>query len=73
MRRIDPDIELVACGSSNERMPTFGRAMVMVGGPAKADTQPPKAGGGMDGWRRARAASATAIPARTRAGGIVAM
>jgi len=24
MRRIDPDIELVACGSSNERMPTFG-------------------------------------------------
>jgi len=24
MRRIDPDIELVACGSSNDRMPTFG-------------------------------------------------
>jgi len=24
MRRIDPSIELVACGSSNERMPTFG-------------------------------------------------
>jgi alpha-N-arabinofuranosidase len=24
MRRIDPTIELVACGSSNERMPTFG-------------------------------------------------
>ena len=24
MRRIDPGIELVACGSSNERMPTFG-------------------------------------------------
>jgi len=24
MRRIDPDIELVACGSSNSRMPTFG-------------------------------------------------
>lgn len=24
MRRIDPDLELVACGSSNERMPTFG-------------------------------------------------
>ncbi|WP_030901217.1 alpha-N-arabinofuranosidase [Streptomyces sp. NRRL F-5126] len=24
MRRIDPDIELVACGSSNERMETFG-------------------------------------------------
>ncbi|WP_239133862.1 arabinosylfuranosidase ArfA [Rugosimonospora africana] len=24
MRRVDPDIELVACGSSNERMPTFG-------------------------------------------------
>ncbi|MGI8417921.1 MAG: alpha-N-arabinofuranosidase [Nakamurella sp.] len=25
MRRIDPSIELVACGSSNERMPTFGQ------------------------------------------------
>ncbi|MDQ2737334.1 MAG: alpha-L-arabinofuranosidase, partial [Actinomycetota bacterium] len=25
MRRIDPTIELVACGSSNERMPTFGQ------------------------------------------------
>jgi alpha-N-arabinofuranosidase len=24
MRMIDPDLELVACGSSNERMPTFG-------------------------------------------------
>ncbi|HEY3867107.1 MAG TPA: alpha-N-arabinofuranosidase [Actinocrinis sp.] len=24
MRRIDPGVELVACGSSNERMPTFG-------------------------------------------------
>jgi alpha-N-arabinofuranosidase len=24
MRRVDPDIELIACGSSNERMPTFG-------------------------------------------------
>jgi alpha-N-arabinofuranosidase len=24
MRRIDPGIELVACGSSNDRMPTFG-------------------------------------------------
>ncbi|MFF7198953.1 MULTISPECIES: alpha-L-arabinofuranosidase C-terminal domain-containing protein [unclassified Streptomyces] len=24
MRRIDPSVELVACGSSNERMPTFG-------------------------------------------------
>ncbi|MGI9093868.1 MAG: alpha-N-arabinofuranosidase [Mycobacteriales bacterium] len=24
MRRIDPSIELVACGSSNDRMPTFG-------------------------------------------------
>ncbi len=24
MRRIDPRVELVACGSSNERMPTFG-------------------------------------------------
>jgi alpha-N-arabinofuranosidase len=24
MRRLDPDIELVACGSSNSRMPTFG-------------------------------------------------
>lgn len=24
MRRVDPGIELVACGSSNERMPTFG-------------------------------------------------
>jgi alpha-N-arabinofuranosidase len=24
MRRIDPSLELVACGSSNERMPTFG-------------------------------------------------
>ncbi len=24
MRRVDPRIELVACGSSNERMPTFG-------------------------------------------------
>jgi alpha-L-arabinofuranosidase len=24
MRRIDPGLELVACGSSNERMPTFG-------------------------------------------------
>jgi alpha-N-arabinofuranosidase len=24
MRRIDPHLELVACGSSNERMPTFG-------------------------------------------------
>jgi alpha-N-arabinofuranosidase len=24
MRRLDPEIELVACGSSNERMPTFG-------------------------------------------------
>ncbi|MGQ4516566.1 arabinosylfuranosidase ArfA [Streptomyces sp. DW26H14] len=24
MRRVDPAIELVACGSSNERMPTFG-------------------------------------------------
>jgi alpha-L-arabinofuranosidase len=24
MRRLDPDIELIACGSSNERMPTFG-------------------------------------------------
>ncbi|NUS15337.1 MAG: alpha-N-arabinofuranosidase [Streptomyces sp.] len=24
MRRIDPEVELVACGSSNERMPTFG-------------------------------------------------
>ncbi|TDD59028.1 alpha-N-arabinofuranosidase [Kribbella antibiotica] len=24
MRRVDPDIELVACGSSNSRMPTFG-------------------------------------------------
>jgi len=24
MRRIDPHVELVACGSSNERMPTFG-------------------------------------------------
>jgi alpha-L-arabinofuranosidase len=24
MRRIDPKLELVACGSSNERMPTFG-------------------------------------------------
>ncbi|WP_307844319.1 arabinosylfuranosidase ArfA [Actinospica acidithermotolerans] len=24
MRRIDPELELVACGSSNERMPTFG-------------------------------------------------
>ncbi|QFY12491.1 alpha-L-arabinofuranosidase [Nonomuraea phyllanthi] len=24
MRRVDPDIELVACGSSNPRMPTFG-------------------------------------------------
>jgi alpha-N-arabinofuranosidase len=25
MRRVDPSIELVACGSSNSRMPTFGR------------------------------------------------
>lgn len=24
MRRVDPRVELVACGSSNERMPTFG-------------------------------------------------
>ena len=24
MRRVDPSIELVACGSSNSRMPTFG-------------------------------------------------
>lgn len=25
MRRVDPSIELVACGSSHDRMPTFGR------------------------------------------------
>jgi alpha-N-arabinofuranosidase len=25
MRRVDPEIELVACGSSNSRMPTFGQ------------------------------------------------
>ena len=24
MRRVDPGIELSACGSSNQRMPTFG-------------------------------------------------
>src|SRR5579863_4679596 len=28
MRRIDPDLDLVACGSSNERMPTFGSCLL---------------------------------------------